>query len=76
MLEDALDSLIAPYAVRQLDLTKSMVERVNDLVDCLTCVRRGGLQPHDPPVEVPRERPEHMYVKGELGGSGDKARKR
>lgn len=70
MLQDALDSLVAPVAVRVLDLVESVVERVDDMVDGLACVGRGGLQPHDPPVEVPRERPEHMYVKCVLGGSG------
>lgn len=72
MLEDALNSLVAPDAVRCLDLMEGVVERVDDLVDCLTCVGRSGLQPHDPSVQVPRERPEHMDVKGMLGGSEDK----
>jgi hypothetical protein len=72
VLEDALNSLVAPDAVRCLDLMKGVVERVDDLVDRLTCVGRSGLQPHDPSVKVPRERPEHMYVKCVLGGSGDK----
>jgi hypothetical protein len=71
VLQDALNSLVAPDAVRQLDLTEGVVERVDDLVDCLTCVGRSGLQPHDPSVEVPRERPEHMNVEGVLGGSED-----
>jgi hypothetical protein len=69
VLQDALNSLVAPDAVRQLDLAKGVVERVDDLVDCVACVGGSGLQPHDPSVEVPRERPEHMYVKGVLGGS-------
>jgi len=72
VLEDALNSLVAPDAVRCLDLMEGVVERVDDLVDCLTCVGRSGLQPHDPSVQVPRERPEHMDVKGMLGGSEDK----
>ena len=72
VLQDALDSLVAPDAVRLLDLMEGVVERVDDLVDCLTCVGRSGLQAHDPSVKVPRERPEHMYVKGVLGGSEDK----
>ena len=71
MPQDALDSVVAPDAVRQLDVTKSEVERVDDLVDCLTCIGRSGLQPHDPSVEVPSERPEHMNVKSVLGGSED-----
>lgn len=71
MLQDALNSLVAPDAVRQLDLAEGVVERVDDLVDCLTCVGRSGLQAHDPSVKVPRERPEHMYVEGVLGGSED-----
>jgi len=69
--QDALDSVVAPDAVRQLDVTKGEVERVDDLVDCLACVGLSGLQPHDPSVEVPGERPEHMNVKGVLGGSED-----
>lgn len=68
VLEDGLDSLVAPDAVRRLDLTEGVVERVDDLVDCLACVGISGLQPHNPSVEVPRERPEHMNVKGVLGG--------
>ena len=69
MLQDALNSLVAPDEVRALDLAKGVVEGVDDLVDGLACVGRGGLQLHDPPVELPRERPEHMYVKVVLGGS-------
>ena len=72
MLQDALNSLVAPDAVRQLDLTEDVVERVADPVDRLTCVGRSGPQPHDPSVKVLRERPEHIYVEGVLGGSGDK----
>lgn len=76
MLQDALDSLVAPDAVRELDLAEGVVERVYDLVDGLACVGGSGLQPHDPSVEVPRERPKHMNVKGVLGGAEDKQRKR
>ena len=69
MLQDALYSLVAPVAVRVLDLTEGLVEREDDLVDCLVCVGRGGLQPPNPSVKVLRERPKHMYVKVVLGGS-------
>ena len=72
VLQDALNSLVSPVAVRQLDLTEGVIERVDDLVDCLTCVGRRGLQPRDPSVKVPRERPEHIYVEVVLGGSRDK----
>jgi hypothetical protein len=51
---------------------EGVVERVDDMVDRLTCAGRSGLQAHDPSVKVPRERPEHMYVKVVLGGSEDK----
>lgn len=74
MLQYALDSLVAPDAVRLLDLMKGVVERVDDVVYRLTCVGRSGLQPHDPSVKFPRERPEHMYVKVVLGGSEDDGR--
>ena len=69
VLQDALNSLVAPDAVRELDIAKGVVERVNDMVDRVACGGRGGLQPHDPTVELPRERPEHMNVKVVLGGS-------
>ena len=72
MLQDALNSLVAPVAVRQLDITEGVVERVDDLVDRLACVGLCGLQPHDPSVKLPCECPEVMYVKCVHGGSEDK----
>ena len=75
MLQDALDLLVAPDAVRELNLVKGVVERVDDVVDGLAGVGRSGLQSHNPSVEVPCECPEHMNVKGVLGGSVQ-ARKR
>ena len=70
MLQDGLDSLVAPDEIRPLDVAEGEVESVDDRIDRVACVRRGGLQPYDPRVEVPRERPEHMHVEGVLGSSG------
>lgn len=75
VLQDALNPLVAPDAVRVLDLMEGMVEREDDLADRLTCVGRSGLQPHDPTVKVHGERPEHMYVKVALGDSGEQRQK-
>ena len=70
VLQDGLDSLVAPDEIRPLDVAEGEVESVDDRVDRVACVRRGGLQPYDPRVELPRERPEHMHVEVGLGSSG------
>lgn len=75
MLQNALNSLVSPDAVRLLYLAKGEVERIDDLVDRLARVGVIVLQRHDPPGNVQRERPEHMDVKG-LGKSEEGGQRR
>ncbi len=76
MLQDGLNPVVAPDPVLSLDVAIGVVERVDDLVDCLICWGRTGrwLQPYDPSIELIRECLKHMNVKVALGSSEDKER--